>query len=103
MMRLLALYGQPDDTAAFDDHYWKTHVPLVRKMPHLRRFQESRSLSSPGGENAPYYLLAEMDYDSEEHIQESLASQAGADAVDDLAKFATGGVTVLIADLEEAG
>ena len=101
MMRLLALYGHPDDPAAFDRHYREVHAPLVKTMPHLRRFEVSRSLGAPGGEQSPYYLLAEMVYDSEERLQESLASQAGADAVDDLANFATGGVTVLVADTEE--
>ena len=57
--------------------------------------------AAPGGEQSPYYLLAEMVYDSEEQIQKSLASQAGADAVDDLASFATTGVIVLLADTEE--
>jgi uncharacterized protein (TIGR02118 family) len=101
MIRLLALYGHPEDPTAFDHHYRKAHIPLVKRMPHLRHFEVSRSVSVPGDEQSPYYLVAEMVYESEEDLRESLASQAGTDAVEDVATFATGGVTVLVASMEE--
>ncbi len=35
-VRLIALYNQPDDPAAFDAHYRDVHAPMVRRYPGLR-------------------------------------------------------------------
>jgi uncharacterized protein (TIGR02118 family) len=36
-MKLVALYKQPPDPAAFDDVYYKTHLPLIAQVPGLRQ------------------------------------------------------------------
>jgi len=33
MMKLIVLYGQPTDVAAFEAYYASTHMPLVLKIP----------------------------------------------------------------------
>ena len=58
--RLLALYGQPTDPAAFDRHYRDTHTPLAKKLPGLRSYNVSDGqVGAPDGK-APYYLIAEL-------------------------------------------
>jgi uncharacterized protein (TIGR02118 family) len=42
MVKLVVGYGQPDDPARFDEHYVGTHIPLVNKIPNLRRFESER-------------------------------------------------------------
>ncbi len=37
MIKLVALYRRPPDTADFDTHFANTHVPLIRQFPGLRR------------------------------------------------------------------
>ena len=34
---LIVMYKTPKDAAAFDKHYFATHVPLAKKMPGLRK------------------------------------------------------------------
>ena len=36
MAKVIALYKKPADPAAFDSHYWSTHMPLAKTMPGLR-------------------------------------------------------------------
>jgi uncharacterized protein (TIGR02118 family) len=98
MAKLLVLYNKPEDPAAFDAYYHGTHVPLVRKVPGLRSFSVSKgAVAAPRGE-APYYLVAELNFDSPEALQAGLASPEGAATARDLRNFAGAGVTMLIFD-----
>jgi uncharacterized protein (TIGR02118 family) len=96
MIKLLAMYDHPEDAAAFDRHYREVHTPIVLEMPHLRGFD----LSRPVGDDRPYHLIAEMRYDTPAELQESMESDAGKAAVEDLGNFAGAGVTVLTVETE---
>ena len=39
MARVVMAYRTPKDTAAFDEHYFGTHVPLAQLLPGLRKFE----------------------------------------------------------------
>ena len=60
MVKVIVLYGQPTDTAAFEDHYANTHLPLAGKMPNVSRFEASRIVATPDGSAPPYYRIAEL-------------------------------------------
>ena len=96
MVKLVALYRRPPDSAAFDRHYAEEHLPLVRKMPGLRRFEGWRITGAPGGE-APYYLIGEMYFDDLDALRAALRSPEGRAAGEDLQRFASGLVTMLYA------
>ncbi len=76
MIKLVALYAHPADKEAFDKHYNEVHVPLVRQMPGLLKTEVSRVTGSPRGES-PYYLIAEMYWESAEAMNASLGSPEG--------------------------
>ena len=38
MIKAAALFGHPEDPDAFEEYYTNTHLPLVRKIPNLQRF-----------------------------------------------------------------
>jgi uncharacterized protein (TIGR02118 family) len=101
MKRIIVHYGMPDDPAAFDAHYEKTHIPLTSAMPHLRSFEVSRGDVSCSDEARPVYLTAILSYESAADMEASLASEEGKTAVADVANFATGGVTLVTIDTEE--
>jgi uncharacterized protein (TIGR02118 family) len=98
MVKLVVCYGQPEDPAAFDRYYVDTHVPLVQKIPNLRRFEAGKVLGTPDGSPAPYYHLAELSFDSAEELQAAMGSAEGQAAGADVANFATGGATLMIAE-----
>ena len=98
MVKLVVLYGHPDDPVAFDAHYAGTHAPLAEKIPDMRRFEHGKVLGAADGSPAPYYFLAELSFDDPDTLQASMASSEGQAAGADVATFATGGVTMMVAD-----
>lgn len=99
--RLVVNYGQPEDPEAFDAYYRDIHTPLALKQPGLLRLTFGHS-QAMGEAESPPYLVAELDFESEQAMGESLASPEGKAAGGDLATFATGGVTFLHFDVHEA-
>jgi uncharacterized protein (TIGR02118 family) len=99
--RLVVSYGQPEDPAAFDAHYRDTHAPLALAQPGLVRFTFGHPRSLDPAQEAPY-LVAELDFDSEPAMGESMASPEGRAAGRDIGNFATGGVTFVHFDVQQA-
>jgi uncharacterized protein (TIGR02118 family) len=101
MAILLALYKKPADAAAFDAYYYDTHVPLAKKIPGLRRYRVTAGpVMTPQGE-APYHLLAFLEFDSADAIQSGMGTPEGQAAAADLGKFAQAGVDLMIVDTRE--
>jgi uncharacterized protein (TIGR02118 family) len=101
MIRLTVLYGQPDDTEAFDRHYRDVHIPLAKKLPGLRRYTVSRGVAVAFGED-PAYLVAELDFDDLATLQAGMGTPEGQEAGRDMvANLASGGVRNLIYEVEE--
>jgi uncharacterized protein (TIGR02118 family) len=99
MVRLLVLYGQPTDPAAFDRHYREVHVPLARKLPGLRRYTISAGVRALQG-TAPY-LVAELDFDDRAAFRQAMEAPEGRAVAADLPGFATGGATLLLYEVED--
>ena len=98
--RLVVSYGQPTDTGAFDDYYRDTHVPLATKIPGLRKFTVGHPQPLDPSIDAPY-MVAELDFDSEEAMGQGFASNEGQAAGADVANFATGGATMTHYEVRE--
>jgi uncharacterized protein (TIGR02118 family) len=99
MVKLIVLYGKPEDPAAFDAYYAGTHAPLADKVPGLKRFEYGKALGSADGSEAPYYYVAELSFDDPEALQAGMASPEGQVAGADVANFASGGVTMFVAQV----
>jgi uncharacterized protein (TIGR02118 family) len=99
MVKLIVLYGKPEDPSAFDAHYAGTHAPLAEKVPNLKRFEHGKALASADGSEAPYYYVAELSFDDSEALQAGMSSPEGEAAGGDLANFASGGVTMFVAQV----
>jgi uncharacterized protein (TIGR02118 family) len=39
MVKLVALYRKPADGEVFEQAYFETHIPLLKKIPGLRRVE----------------------------------------------------------------
>ena len=101
MAKLVALYKQPANVAAFDAYYFSTHVPIAKKVPGLRRYEVSVGPVATPEAMHPYYLAAILNFDSMAAIQEALTSPEGKATAADLANFAQAGVELLIFDTKE--
>jgi uncharacterized protein (TIGR02118 family) len=98
MVKLVVAYGRPENPEEFHRYYASTHTPLTEKIPGLRRFEAGKVLGTPDGSDAPYYFLAELSFDDMEAFQSALGSPEGQAAAGDVPNFASGGVTLMIAE-----
>ncbi len=101
MVRLLVLYGQPKDPAAFDKYYHETHIPLAKQMKGLKKWTVGKVTGTANGEPSPYYYIADLYLTNRAAFDELLASPEGQAAVADVPNYATGGVTFLYTEVEE--
>lgn len=100
MVKAVVLYGHPEDPEAFERHYAEKHTPLAEAIPGLRRFEAARGVATPDGSAVPYQRIAELTFDDVDALQAGMASAEGQAAVDDLPNFASGGVTIFIAEID---
>ena len=76
MARMLVIYKTPQDTAAFDKHYFEVHVPLAKQLPGLRKYEVSRGpINALAGGEA--YLVAELHFDDLPAIRAAFGSDIG--------------------------
>lgn len=99
MYRMTVLYGHPEDPEAFDRHYRDVHIPIARRMRGLTGWTIGK-VAAPDGGACPYYMSATLYAESREAMDAILASPEGRAASEDVARFATGGVTYLVNDEE---
>jgi uncharacterized protein (TIGR02118 family) len=98
MVKTTALYGHPTDPAAFERYYAEMHMPLVAKMPRVRRAEAAKVVGTPDGSQPAYYRIFEFWFDTPDDLQAAFGSPEGQALVADVANFATGGLTILISE-----
>jgi uncharacterized protein (TIGR02118 family) len=101
MIRLLILYGQPKDPAAFLKYYDEIHLPIAKKMKGLRKWTIGKAVGTPGDGPAPYFYIAELFADTRQAMEAILESPEGRAAVNDVPNFATGGVTFVYTEYHD--
>ncbi len=100
MVKLVAMFKRPADTASFDEHYEAVHIPLVRKMPGMKRIEISRVTGAPM--SAPqYYRMTEMYFDNQDALNKAIMSPEGTAAAKDLMGFAREVVQMFYAEVSE--
>ncbi|WP_044639833.1 EthD family reductase [Risungbinella massiliensis] len=98
MVKLVAIYRQPENKEEFDRHYKEVHAPLAAKMPGLLKMEVNRVYGTPMGES-DLYLIAEMYFENQETLEQGLASSEGRAAGKDLMGFAKKLVTMHFAEV----
>jgi uncharacterized protein (TIGR02118 family) len=94
------LYNRPKDTAAFEQYYKATHIPLVvanQKEIGFVRADLTRFSSTADGKKPTFYRQAELYFNSMDDLKKGIATAGFKKVADDLPKFATGGLLGMIA------
>ena len=99
MHKLLVLYPEPADRAAFEAYYRGTHLPLCAKLPGVQEISFSLGIGEPGA--APYYAVFEAVFADEAALAAALSSPEGRAVEADVPNYAPGGATVLTFPAEE--
>ena len=98
MAKLLAVYQQPKDPAAFDSYYFSKHVPLAKTIPGLKSYEVTTGdVMGMAGKHS-VYLVAILEFESLAAIGTAMASPEGQATAADLANFASAGVEVMMGD-----
>lgn len=101
MTKLVAIYKQPADPAAFEEAYFKAHLPLIAKVPGLQKTQITRFSRTLMGEGI--YMMAEMYFSDKDALKAAMKSAEMAAAGENLNSFAQGIVTMAFGEEEAAG
>ena len=94
------IYNTPKDTAAFEKYYRETHLPLVSANQSeigFVRADLTRFTSNLDGSKPKYYRQAELYFPSLDAARKGMATPGFKKVADDLANFASGGLTGLLA------
>ena len=100
MIKATVLYGHPTNAEAFEKYYEETHHPIVLNAQGIIKFEYTKFLPAQDGTAAAYYRMAELYFDGPAEMQQTMASPEGKTMAEDLANFATGGVTILMGIVE---
>jgi len=87
MWQFVVLYRRPDDPEAFVHDYERTHLPLVRRFPELRRATISRMEADHGSASNDVFLMTAMYWDDRRSLEAALLSPERATAYADTARF----------------
>ena len=101
MYKFIALYKKPADVPAFLEHYQNVHAPLARKIPGLNNLVVNRITANAFGGEPPYFLIAEMHFNTKDEFDAAMKSDENRAAGKDAMRFAKGLITGLIAESEE--
>jgi len=104
MAIVTVLYNPPKDAAAFEKYYAATHIPLVQANQReigFVRADLTKFSSTVDGKKPAYYRQAELYFKSMDDLKKGVATAGFKKVADDLPKFATGGLTGMIATASE--
>ena len=101
MWAVVVLYHTPKDPTAFEKYYAQTHLPLVSKHQKKIGFTRATFTKFPrnlDGSAPTFYRQAQLWFDSGEALKKGTATPEFKAVADDLANFASGGLTAMVAE-----
>ena len=97
----MVMYKTPKDPAAFDKHYFGTHIPIAKKIPGLGRYEISKGpVMTPAGPSG-FHLIATLHFDNMAALQNAFASAEGQAAAADVQTFTTDPPNMLLFESRE--
>ena len=99
-VKLVVLYTQPADPAAFESHYLDVHAPLVNKIPGLERWESARLVAAADGGEETYFRIAELYFADQGAFESALGSAEGQATAGDFQQIAPPGSRMLIAAVD---
>lgn len=101
MAFVTVIYNQPKSATAFEKYYWATHVPLVGAKQAEVGFvgaELTKFDATLDGKKPTYYRQAVLWFKNMADLEKGIATPGFKAIGDDLANFATGGLTALVGE-----
>jgi uncharacterized protein (TIGR02118 family) len=99
-VKLVVLYTQPDDPAAFDEHYLGVHMPLAHKIPGLDRAETTRFVAALDGGEQTYYRMAELYFADQATMDAAFGSPEGGATAQDYGQIAPPGSRMFVSTVD---
>lgn len=100
--KIVVLYPQPRDVAAFEKAYLEEHMPLAaEKLLGTSKVVLSKTFSSPTAGPPQYHRIAEIHFPTMEALQSCLSSPGGKETAAHAILISTGGPPVFMIAEEE--
>ncbi|GAA0313364.1 hypothetical protein GCM10009087_24470 [Sphingomonas oligophenolica] len=93
--KLLILYDQPEDEAAWLAHYETVHMPIARSIPGLQKAVINRVDANLLGGSSPYFVITELHFGNQAAFDLAMASPENRAAGKDAMAFAKGKFKIL--------
>lgn len=100
-VKLVVLYTLPDDSAAFDRHYFAVHMPLVDGIPGLQRVETARFVAAADAGEQIYYRITELYFADQGALAAGLGSDEGKATAVDYRDIAPPGSRMFVAVLDD--
>lgn len=94
MHKLILIFHQPPDLESFEDRWSNDFVPVVEKMPGIRRVAVSRVMGGLSA-HSDILLIHEIFFDDRRALEAGMSSEMGRQAGEALVKLAGERVEVL--------
>ena len=101
MAFVTVIYNIPKSAQAFEKYYWQTHVPLVGQKQAEIGFvaaELTKFDATLDGKAPTYYRQAVLWFNSMADLEKGIATPGFKAVGDDLANFATGGLSALVGE-----
>ena len=99
-IKLVVMYAHPADPAAFDEHYFAVHMPLVNKLPGLERTETTKVTAALDGGEHTYHRITGLYFADEDAMGAAFGSPEGAATAQDYGQIAPPGSRMLISVLD---
>lgn len=96
-VKLVVLYTQPQDKAAFDEHYATVHAPLVDTLPGLQHWESAAVVAAGDGGEITYSRIVELYFADDQALGAALASEEGKATAADYGAIAPPGSRMFVA------
>ena len=97
-IKLTILYGHPENADDFEAYHTGTHLPLAAKTS--LRLETAKVVADPAGGEPAFYRIDEIRFDDMEQMAQQMADPDVQAVSADVANFATGGVTMLLSQVD---
>jgi len=88
MAKMVVIYQKPDDVAAFERHYFETHIPMAKRLPGIRKYEVSYGPIVSPAAPSDAWLVGTLYFDSMAAMREAFASDAGQECAADRRAYA---------------
>jgi uncharacterized protein (TIGR02118 family) len=99
--KITFIYENPADPAAFEAAYAGGHVDLARRLPGVRRIEESKVWPKEDGSPTPAYRMLDLYFDDYHAASAAVATPEAQSLLPSVFALATGGVRILFCDAHD--